>query len=527
MTATATYDSSTRTLAVTGDGLPDPVSYGTFPNVNNPNSVTEQAFAHTFYYRGGTFGISRTFDDTSWTQEGFIRSVNISVNDNSLFDNQIQSGDHLLFVFSDGIKQRFVYQGTTFTSSAGNCWLATDQRLDLIMANSESGTSGTCEYYDQRNGRAATPLGAIGIAANGVVLFNPSAGNGGNPPAGFNWNAHYPTSPVDFGDDECGGHPEQTGQYHYHDTHFLDCWKANSIMATYNDYYGSTQYNGNNLRHPDGHSKMVGVAFDGFPIYGPFGYNDPWDNLSGTDSMVSSYSVKSEEAIGRPEYGQTQANPPAGSLMQDWEYVEGIGDLDYHNGRFCLTPEFPNGTYAYFLSLDENDATEAAFPYLIGTTTREGVNQPVNNGAATPPSQGGGGEQQGPPPTLQIGAQPQNVTTASGLVATFTLTAQVLPENGPIAYQWQRSTDGGFSFATITGATSNTYAVTAQGYMTGYRYRCELRGPLGAPQAAQNSPLLSSVATLTVTGNEGGGSGADFSFNNATFDSTGITFDGT
>ena len=142
MTATATYDSSTRTLAVTGDGLPDPVSYGTFPNVNNPNSVTEQAFAHTFYYRGGTFGISRTFDDNSWTQEGFIRSVNISVNDNSLFDNQIQSGDHLLFVFSDGLKQRFVYQGTTFTSSTGNCWLATDQRLDLIMANSESGTSG-------------------------------------------------------------------------------------------------------------------------------------------------------------------------------------------------------------------------------------------------------------------------------------------------------------------------------------------------------------------------------------------------
>ena len=80
-------------------------------------------------------------------------------------------------------------------------------------------------------------------------------------------------------------------------------------MATYNDYYGSTQYNGNNLRHPDGHSKMVGVAFDGFPIYGPFGYNNPWDNLSGTDSMVSSYRVKSEEAVGRPEYGQTQANP--------------------------------------------------------------------------------------------------------------------------------------------------------------------------------------------------------------------------
>ena len=45
----------------------------------------------------------------------------------------------------------------------------------------------------------ATPLGTSGIAANSVALFNPSAGNGGNPPVGFSWNAHYPQSPVDFG----------------------------------------------------------------------------------------------------------------------------------------------------------------------------------------------------------------------------------------------------------------------------------------------------------------------------------------
>ena len=36
-------------------------------------------------------------------------------------------------------------------------------------------------------------------------------------------------------------------------------------MASYNDYYGATQYNGDNISHPDGHSKMVGIAFDGFP----------------------------------------------------------------------------------------------------------------------------------------------------------------------------------------------------------------------------------------------------------------------
>ena len=55
MTATATYTSATKQLAVTGDGLPDPVSYGTFPNLNNPNAVTEQAFAHTFRYRAVSY----------------------------------------------------------------------------------------------------------------------------------------------------------------------------------------------------------------------------------------------------------------------------------------------------------------------------------------------------------------------------------------------------------------------------------------------------------------------------------------
>ena len=152
-------------------------------------------------------------------------------------------------------------------------------------------------------------LGAIGIAANGVVFFNPSAGSGGNPPTGFNWNAHFPNSPVDFGEDNCGGHPEVTGQYHYHDTEFLECWKDNAIMSTYNDYYGSSQYNGDNLRHPDGHSKLVGIAFDGFPVYGPYFYSDPWNNNSEIGLATTSYRVKSEEATGRPDYGSSQQNP--------------------------------------------------------------------------------------------------------------------------------------------------------------------------------------------------------------------------
>jgi len=32
--------------------------------------------------------------------------------------------------------------------------------------------------------------------------------------------------------------------------------------------------------------------------------------------------------------------------------VKGSGDLDICNGRFTITKDFPNGTYAYFLTED-------------------------------------------------------------------------------------------------------------------------------------------------------------------------------
>ena len=39
-------------------------------------------------------------------------------------------------------------------------------------------------------------------------------------------------------------------------------------------------------------------------------------------------------------------------------------DLDIYNGRFCRTPDYPYGTYVYFVTIDENN--QPAFPYAIG-----------------------------------------------------------------------------------------------------------------------------------------------------------------
>ena len=347
-------------------------------------------------------------------------------------------------------------------------------------------------------------LGAIGIAANGVVFFNPSAGTDGSPPSGFSYVAAGIGSAVNYGEDNCGGYPQSSGQYSYNDSDFIDCWNANQAMAGYNDYYGASQYNGDNIRHPDGHSKIIGFSFDGYPVYGPYGYTDANDNSTPVIRMSSGWSVRVQEAPGRPAYDTTY---PAGVFMEDYEYTGGAGKLDTHNGRYCITPEYPSGTFAYFLT--EDNSGNPVFPFMIGLTSKEAMVVPANDGFTqeAPPTQGGG-DTPSQPPSIVITLQPTNATVQSGNTQQFSLLAEIQPQNDTIAYQWQVSTDGGFAWSNMTGETSATLTINAQPFMTGYRYRCVLTGPVGSSTQAQNSPLISNLAILTVTGS---GTSIDYS----------------
>jgi hypothetical protein len=60
---------------------------------------------------------------------------------------------------------------------------------------------------------------------------------------------------------------------------------------------------------------------------------------------------------------------PLGYFIQDYEYVAHPGQEDYldeHNGRFCVTPEYPAGIYCYFATVDANH--NSAYPYAVGPT---------------------------------------------------------------------------------------------------------------------------------------------------------------
>jgi len=114
--------------------------------------------------------------------------------------------------------------------------------------------------------------------------------------------------------------------------------------------------------NPTAHSPIIGWAYDGHPIYGPYGFENP-ENTTPHNSfklMVSSYLVKSSrDALLN---GLTD---PMGTYIEDYEYREGYGDLDQYNGRFCVTPEYPNGVYAYFATI-KGSAGEPKFPYFVG-----------------------------------------------------------------------------------------------------------------------------------------------------------------
>ena len=118
------------------------------------------------------------------------------------------------------------------------------------------------------------------------------------------------------------------------------------------DYYGIPALRLN--QSPSRHSPIVGWAYDGCPIYGPDGYKNA-DGTGGFKRLKSSYKeIKSA------------SSPSTFLFVEDHQFIKGLGDLDEHNGRFCITPEYPDGVYAYFCTMDRFRAP--VFPYVIGNS---------------------------------------------------------------------------------------------------------------------------------------------------------------
>ena len=114
------------------------------------------------------------------------------------------------------------------------------------------------------------------------------------------------------------------------------------------------------------HSPIIGWAYDGNPIYGPYGY----DTNTGGNVRALKSGYKLSELNNRPSLSSWKQ----GFFCEDFVFT-GEGDLDEHNGRYCVTPDFPNGVYAYFATINDGSTESSGpfenfklpqYPYFIG-----------------------------------------------------------------------------------------------------------------------------------------------------------------
>ncbi|MCE3228036.1 MAG: hypothetical protein K0S32_2587 [Bacteroidetes bacterium] len=205
----------------------------------------------------------------------------------------------------------------------------------------------------------SSKIGAIGVLVNGIPMYGLGdskswTGSTNSNMGGLGiWNVEvYKGEGVSL-DTALSAHPQQQGAYHSH--------------AKPRRLYQNTP--------TSQHSPIVGYAFDGYPVYGPYGYSTPTNSASAVSRMKSGYSLRSITtrtvlpygvAITAAQYGPpVNTTYPIGTYCEDYEWLAANGgDLDKYNGRFCVTPEYPSGTYAYFTAIDA--ASTPQFPYYIG-----------------------------------------------------------------------------------------------------------------------------------------------------------------
>jgi len=222
----------------------------------------------------------------------------------------------------------------------------------------------------ENNGtKTKTPLGHVGVWTNGVSVFNALDAQSYNNQNVWFRNAYF-FEGASF--DDCLGHPAPNGEYHHH---------VNPVCL-YDLFY-------TNL-----HSPIIGYAFDGFPIYGAYAYTNT-DGTGAIKRMTSSYRKRNITTRTTLPNGSTAsaAGPaintqyPLGAFIEDYEFVQGLGDLDEHNGRVAITPDYPNGIYAYYVTIDED--ANPLYPYTVGPTyygTVQAGNTGQQSGHNTVPS---------------------------------------------------------------------------------------------------------------------------------------------
>ncbi len=295
--------------------------------------------------------------------------------------------------------------------------------------------------------KSLTGLGASGCMVNGVSMFDmrdafsyvSASATDATPTNGLTgdgvWNRDgYHNEGITF--DPALAH-QAGNNYHYH---------AQPIGLRYQlgdhiDYNATTNRYTESTTAVTKHSPILAWAADGLPVYGPYGYSSPLNPNSGVRRMISGFVLRNGSngttnltSTGRttlPAWAQriqtvTFKSGPAvnstyllGHFIEDFDYLGDRGytqgvhfDLNEQNVRWCVTPEYPSGTWAYFTTINA-DGTPA-YPY---TTGRQYFGSPT-----------GGSTTIGETVTTYFNGGPNKVETASA--------PTVNPTTGDVTFTW-------------------------------------------------------------------------------------------
>jgi len=162
------------------------------------------------------------------------------------FDSSVEVflEDNMIVIESDGVPNH----PSPYWSTTSSMYAAYDGTNNAFQLNpnriaTQNYTFRIPAFPVEASNKSATPLGAIGVALNGVAIFNQYAGP--NQPLTNEINSF----------DQYNGHPQQSGAYHYH---------VEPLYIT--DLVGR-----------DG---LIGYLLDGFPLYGP---TESGTNVTNTD----------------------------------------------------------------------------------------------------------------------------------------------------------------------------------------------------------------------------------------------------
>lgn len=272
-------------------------------------------------YTNANANISAGYAVTSYLN---VDGVNVS------FDGSIGSGN--IYVQSRGLVNHPI---TIVTTDVGHNELDVQDaswNIPRINLNSVGSSPTTMPDY------------AVGVAVNGLPLYNITTVDTWNDEGEWHYNkmSIEGHSPLGY------GHADANGLLHY--------YNVEPILLGLEEWDSSE------------HSPIVGWAFDGLPIYGPYGYKE----YDGSGNPINSNEIVNIKSPWILRQGSRTSGPGGaytGVFVEDYMIDSSKngqpGYTNQYNLRYGKTPDSPSTPIWFYVST-LSDSGEPMFPYTLG-----------------------------------------------------------------------------------------------------------------------------------------------------------------